>query len=445
MNKEKKQEIIPIGSAIKSMFKEGYCLDLFKQDFIAGLIVSLVALPLAMAFSIAVGLPPQHGLITAIIAGFIVPFLGGSRVQVSGPTAAFIVIIAPLVLTHGLKGLIIITIMSGLLLILLGMARVGRYIEQVPHVVVIGFTAGIAVVIGTLALNDLLGLHIHMSTHSYVSSLVLIAKKIPTLYWPECFVGMLSLAIMCTIYRFFPKLPSPLVGIGIGAIATYFFQMFGRSISTIGTHFSYTLSDGTIGHGIPPLIPTLSQAFTSFSWPQSYELKMFFIPACLVAALSALESLLSAVVADKMTRKKHDPDAELIGIGIGNILSGFASGIPATGAIARTAANIHNGAKTPIAASLHAVFILLYVLLLTPVLSFIPMAALAALLVCVAYHMSQYQEFIHIIKRGNKWDSIVLLACFLLTVFKDMIAGVSIGIVLACIFHFIEKGKKVQK
>lgn len=433
----KKWRIIPISFALKKSFKEGYGVDLFKQDFMAGLIVSLVALPLAMAFSIAVGLPPQHGLITAIVTGFFVPLLGGSRVQVSGPTAAFVVIITPIVLAHGLRGLIIITIMSGFLLILLGIARVGRYIEHVPHTVTIGFTAGIAVVIGTLALNDLLGLKIQMSPDSYLHQLLLIAKSVPTLYWPECAVGMISLITMSLVSRFLPKLPSPLIGIGIGTVSAYSLQKFGCSVSTIGNHFSYIFPDGTIGHGIPPLLPTLLQAVTSLPWPNNHEWRIFFAPACIVAALSALESLLSAVVADKMTRRKHDPDSELVGIGIGNILSGLMSGIPATGAIARTATNVHNGAKTPLAGALHALFILLYVLLLTPVLALMPMAALAALLVRVAYHMSHYQEFVQIIREGCKQDAIVLVTCFLLTVFVDMIVGVGVGIVLACISHFL--------
>lgn len=438
----KRRFIIPLCSALKNSFKNGYSFSLFKQDFIAGLVVSLVALPLAMAFSIAVGLPPQHGLITAIVAGFVVPLLGGSCTQVSGPTAAFVMILVPIVAKYGLAGLMLITIMSGVLLILLGISGAGRTIERIPHTVIVGFTAGIAVVIGTLALNDLLGLKIHMSSDSYWRHVLSIVQHLPTLYWPECVVGIIALITMwCTAY-WFPKLPVPLVGIGIGTVGTYFFQMFECEVSTIGNHFSYILADGTIGWGIPPLLPTLSQALTLLSWPPMHEWRTFFVPACIVAALSGLESLLSAVVADKMTKTKHDPDSELVGIGVGNILSGLLSGIPATGAIARTAKNIRNGAKTPIAASLHALFILLYVVLLTPVLSYIPMAALAALLVRVAFHMSHYQECITIMQTGTKQDAIVLIVSFLLTVFVDMVMGVSVGIVVAGLLSFTKRPRR---
>ncbi len=421
-------KIIPIGYALKESLKKGYTFQTFKSDAIAGLIVSLVALPLAMALSIAVGLPPQHGLYTAIVAGIAVPLLGGSISQVSGPTAAFVVIVAPIVAEHGLRGLIITTIMAGLLLIALGIAKLGRYINYVPYPVTTGFTSGIAVVIGTLALNDFLGLGIEKLQGEYIHKVVLIAEHIPTLHWPEALVGVVSLALMFTSKRILPKVPPPVVGIGLGTLLAYALQHYGFDIATIGNRFSYVLPDGGMGQGIPPFPPSLHIP----ELPNLAELKMLLVPAMVIAALGALESLLSATVADGMAGTKHNPNSELVGVGIGNILSGLAAGIPATGAIARTATNIHSGAKTPFASSMHAVLIMLYVLLLAPTMSYIPMASLAALLITVAYRMSHWRQFLRTIQIAPKSDTIVLIACFGFTVFIDMVAGVTVGVVLAC-------------
>jgi SulP family sulfate permease len=432
----KPSEIIPIGYALKNSLRNGYNLRTFKSDAIAGLIVSLVALPLAMALSIAVGLPPQHGLYTAIVAGITVPLLGGSITQVSGPTAAFVVIVAPIVTEHGLRGLILTTIMAGILLIALGLAKLGRYINYVPYPVTTGFTSGIAVVIGTLALNDFLGLHIEKLQGEYIHKVALIAEHIPTLHWPEALIGLVSLVLMFTSQRILPKVPSPVVGIGLGTVLAYVLQRYGFDIATIGNRFTYALPDGGTGHGIPPFppsfhIPGLDRS-ALFAWPGLGEIHSLLMPALVIAALGALESLLSATVADGMAGTKHNPNAELVGVGIGNILSGLAAGIPATGAIARTATNIHSGAKTPLASSIHAVLIMLYVVLLAPAMSYIPMASLAALLITVAYRMSHWRQFIRTIQIAPRSDTIVLIACFGFTVFIDMVAGVTAGVVLAC-------------
>jgi len=388
----KLSEIIPIGYALKESLRRGYNFHAFKSDAIAGLIVSLVALPLAMALSIAVGLPPQYGLYTAIVAGMAVPLLGGSISQVSGPTAAFVVIVAPIVTEHGLRGLILTTLMAGILLIALGIAKLGRYINYVPYPVTTGFTSGIAVVIGTLALNDFLGLHIDKLQGEYTHKAALIIEHIPTLYWPEALVGIVSLVLMFTSKRILPKVPPPVVGIGLGTLLAYALQHYGFEIATIGNRFGYALPDGSTGRGIPPFPPSFHipglDSSPLFAWPSFAEIRTLIVPALVVAALGALESLLSATVADSMAGTKHNPNSELVGIGIGNILCGLASGIPATGAIARTATNIHSGGKTPFASSIHAVLILLYVLLLAPYMSYIPMASLAALLITVAYRMS---------------------------------------------------------
>jgi len=429
-------EMIPIGYALKASLKKGYSLQRFKDDAIAALIVSLVALPLNMALSIAMGLPPQHGLYTAIIAGIIVPLLGGSIMQVSGPTAAFVVIIAPIVAVHGLRGLIITTIIAGILLVFLGIAKLGRYINYVPYPVTTGFTSGIAVVIGTLALNDFLGLGIKSHQGEYIHKVALIVQHIPTLNWAEALVGIVSLVTIFTSKRILPKVPPQVIGIGIGTLLAYALQQYGFEIATIGNRFSYAHPDGGTGLGIPPFPPTFHipglDGSDLFAWPTFQEIYPLMLPALLIAVLGALESLLSASVADGMAKTKHHPNSELVGIGIGNILSGLVAGVPATGAIARTATNIHSGAKTPIASSLHGMLIMIYVLLLAPILFYIPMASLAALLITVAYHMSHYRQFIHTIQIAPKSDSITLLICFGFTVFIDMVAGVTAGIVLAC-------------
>lgn len=429
-------DLVPIGDALKKSLKGGYNFQMLRSDVIAGLIVSLIALPLAMALSIAVGLPPQHGLYTAIVAGIIVPLLGGSISQVSGPTAAFVVIVAPIVSQYGLRGLIITTIMAGLILIALGIAKLGRYINYVPYPVTIGFTAGIAVVIGTLALNDFLGLHIDNLQGEYIHKAALIITRIPHMNWPEAMVGMTSLVIMFTSGRVLPKIPSPVIGIAVGTVMAYIFQHYDCEIATIGNRFSYALPDGGMGQGIPPFAPIFHipgwDASALFALPNFLELKTLLVSALVIAALGALESLLSATVADGMAGTRHNPNAELVGIGIGNIFSGLAAGIPATGAIARTATNIHSGARTPFASTFHAVLILCYVMLLAPAMSYIPMASLAALLVMVAYRMSHWKQFLRTISIAPKSDTIVLVACFGFTVFIDMVAGVTVGVVLAC-------------
>jgi SulP family sulfate permease len=261
-------------------------------------------------------------------------------------------------------------------------------------------------------------------------------QHIPTPNGAEALVGIVSLVVMFTSKRILPKVPSQIVGIGIGTLLAYALQRYGFEIATIGNRFSYTLPDGGTGYGIPPFPPIFHipglDGSDLFAWPTLQEIYPLVLPALLIAVLGALESLLSASVADGMAKTKHHPNSELVGIGIGNILSGLVAGVPATGAIARTATNIHSGAKTPIASSLHGILIMLYVLLLAPILFYIPMASLAALLITVAYSMSHYRQFIHTIQIAPKSDSITLLICFGFTVFIDMVAGVTAGIVLAC-------------
>lgn len=428
--------MIPIAYALRESLKKGYNLQSFKSDIIAGFIVSIMALPLAMALAIAVGLPPQHGLYTAIVAGVVVPLLGGSIMQVSGPTAAFIVILAPIVAEHGLRGLIVSSIMAGVLLILSGIMKLGRYINYMPYPVTTGFTSGIAVALATLSLNDLLGLGVKSLQGEYFHKIALIVGHIPSLHWPEALVGIVSLVIMCTSKRVLPKIPPLIVGIGIGTLLAYILQKYGFEISTIGNRFTYPLPNNEIGHGIPPYLPSFSipglSASEFFALPTFQEIHALIMPALVIAILAALESLLCATIADGIVRTKHHSNSELVGIGIGNILSGLVAGVPATGAIARTATNIYSGAKTPLASSFHAAFLMVYVMFLAPFLSYIPMAALAALLMTVAFRMSHWYQFIRVLQIAPRSDIVVLLACFGFTVFVDMVVGVTVGVVLAC-------------
>lgn len=415
----------PIATAlIKSM--RGYNFLTLRKDAASGLVVSLLALPLAMALSIAVGLPPQHGIYTAIVAGIAAALLGGSPVQVSGPTAAFVVIVAPIVAEHGLNGLVWCTILAGIILVIMGSAGLGRYINYVPYPVTTGFTAGIAVVIATLSLNDFFGLGLGQLKGGYIDKVQTIAEHLPGLNPYELAVGGITLLLILCAGKVTRLVPSTVIGIATGTLLAYVLSRYGTSIATIGSRFTYESAEG-LRHGIPPYPPQ----FHLLALPSYEDFKTLLMPSLVIAALAALESLLSATVADSMAGTKHNPNAELNGIGIANILSGLVSGIPATGAIARTATNIHSGAKTPIASVIHALLIMLYVLLLSSLIGYIPMSSLAALLLVTAYRMSHVKQFVRTIKIAPASDTVVLLVCFSLTVFVDMVAGVSVGFILA--------------
>lgn len=422
----------PLATALLSTLRT-YTLQTLRADLIAGLIVSLIALPLAMALSIAVGLPPEHGLYTAIVAGIVAAIFGGSTTQVSGPTAAFVVIVAPIVAKYGLHGLIWCQIMAGAALIALGMLRLGKFVNYVPYPVVTGFTAGIAVTIATLALNDFFGLGLGQLEGHYIDKLAAIIAQLPHFRWPDLAVGVVTLAGLTFTPRLLPRLPAAVVGISLGVGCAWVLQQSGFAVDTLLSRFSYTDAAGQTQAGIPPYAPSLHLPGDGklFAIPNYAEFKSLLMPALVIAALAALESLLSATVADGIARTRHDPNAELNGIGLANIFSGLAAGIPATGAIARTAANIQAGAKSPLSSVFHALFLLLYVLTLAPYISHIPMAALAALLLGVAWRMSHAPQFLMILRLAPRSDSVVLMTCFLLTVFIDMVAGITVGMVMA--------------
>ncbi|MCM2277185.1 MAG: C4-dicarboxylic acid transporter DauA [Oligoflexia bacterium] len=427
-------------AAIREKLSEGYSFADLRCDLMAGAVVGMVAIPLGMALAIASGVPPQHGLYTVIVGGAIIALLGGSRLQVSGPTAAFVVILAPIAHEFGLGGLLVAGMMAGLMLILLGVARMGRMIQFIPYPVTTGFTAGIAVVIATLQLKDFFGLRVAEMPERFLEKVLALFGARGTASGAELAIGALTLAILLLWPRINKRVPAPLVALTaaslLGVLARRVFPEL--EFATIGSRFTYE-TGGVVGHGIPQALPHLNFPW-SFSGPGGAPLKLsletieaLVPPAFAIAMLGAIESLLSAVVADGMAQTKHDPDAELVALGTGNLVCPFFGGIAATGAIARTATNIRYGAKSPFSAVFHSIFALLVVVLLAQYVSYLPMAALAALLMLVAYNMSEVKHFVHILKVAPKSDVIVLLTCFFLTVLFDMVVGVTVGVVLAAL------------
>jgi SulP family sulfate permease len=422
--------------ALREKLKEGYRLQDFRSDLMAGITVGLVALPLSMALAVASGAPPQHGLYTAIVAGFFVPLCGGSRSQVTGPTAAFVVVLSPIASRFGLPGLMIAGFMAGVILVGMGMARMGQMIEFVPYPVTTGFTAGIALVIATLQTKDFLGLTPGPLPDHFIERAGALWSARGTVSLTEFGIGCVTLFLLILWPKVSRRVPALLAALGIVTAAVAVAQHYwpGWDVATIQTRFP-SATGGGIPSGLPPFTwpwrwvvpdgvpPDISLRYIRSLWPA----------AVAIAFLGAIESLLSAVVADGMARTRHDPDAELVALGQGNMLGAFFGGIPATGAFARTAANIRAGSRSPISAMIHAVFILLAVLFFGPLISKVPMAAMAALLLVVAFHMSEIHRVKQMIRLAPRSDLLVLLVCFTLTVVFDMVIGVSVGIVLAAL------------
>ncbi len=423
--------------ALTSTFKEGYKLKDLRSDIAAGAIVGIVALPLSMALAIASGVPPQHGLYTAIVAGALIALLGGSKVQVSGPTAAFVVILVPITAKFGLAGLAVATLFAGVIQLIMGFSGLGRLIQFIPYPVVVGFTSGIAVVIATLQVKDFLGLTMGPMPEHYIEKVAAIARALPTLRFVDFAIGGVTLFILTYWNRVFKRTPAPLFAIVaaalLGVLAEGFFP--GVDVATIRDRFATLSSPDGVPRGFPPFgmpwnFHAVGDPAIFFTLPVVKEL---IFASFAIAMLGAIESLLSAVVADGMTGQRHDPNSELVGQGIGNIAAPFFGGFAATGAIARTATGIRFGAKSPIAAVVHAVFILASLLLLAPYLGYLPMAALAALMLRVAWHMSEVKHFVHTVRVAPRSDVAVLFICFGLTVVFDMVVSVSVGVMLAAL------------
>ena len=422
----------PIAFAVRRVMKKGYGAKELRADVIAGIVVGIVALPLSMALAIAVGAPPQQGLYTAIFAGLSTSLLGGCKFQVTGPTAAFVVILAPIVSKYGLSGLLTAGLMAGVLLITMGACRLGTLIKYIPHPVTTGFTTGIATVIATLQIKDFLGLSIAKMPDHYLEKVGAIWSARGTASWQEMIVAAATLALLLGIPRLTTKVPPHLFALGFVSGAAALAHRFAPSfaVHTIGTQF-HTMVNGVDVPGIPSMMPK-----PVLPWGNGLTLGMVheLIPAAFaIAMLGAIESLLSAVIADGMTGTKHDPNAELVGLGIGNVIAPIFGGIAATGALARTATNIRAGARSPAACAIHSIVVLLAMLALAPLVSFIPMASLAALLMLVAWNMSEIGHFLGLVKIAPRSDVFVLLTCFLLTVLVDMVFAISVGFVLAAI------------
>ncbi len=419
--------------ALREKIRNGYHRKDFLADISAGTVVGLVAIPLGLALGIASGVPPQHGLYTIVFAGFLVALFGGSQTQVTGPTAAFVVILLPIVNKFGISGLLTAGLMAGFLLMGMGALRLGRLIRLVPSPVVTGFTAGIAVVIATIQLKDFFGLTVPHMPESYLGRIGALVQAAPSISWAEFILGICTLTSLFIVPRFIKKFPAPLIVLPIATIAVFALNRFfpDLNIATLGSRFSFQDGD-VVRKGIPSVLPSFSLPWSPGGQASSLEtIRQLFPSALAIAILGAIESLLSAVVADGMARTRHNPDSELLALGIGNIVAPFFGGIPATGAIARTATNVRFGGRSPVSAMIHAIFALLAIVVFSTVLSYLPMAAMAALLLVVAYNMSEIHYFVRVVRSAPKHDVTVLYACFLTTVLTDMVVGVAVGMVLA--------------
>ena len=391
---------------------KNYNKQQFVKDITAGFIVAIIALPLSIALALASGATPEQGLYTAIVAGFVISFLGGSRVQIAGPTAAFASIVAGIIATNGFSGLVIATIMAGIILILMGVFKLGSLIKFIPFTITTGFTSGIAVTILIGQVKDFFGLTFSHSPIETVDKVKEIVASIGTINIESTIIGGVTLLILILLPKVLKKIPPSLIAILVSALLVKFLDL---NVLTIGDLYEISSK--------PPM-PSLPEF--------SFETVKAVVPdAFTIAILAAVESLLSCVVADGMVGSRHNSNMELVAQGAGNICSALFGGIPATGAIARTAANIKNGGRTPIAGMVHAVVLLLVLLVLMPLASYIPMPAIAAILFVVAYNMSEWREFVHICKKSPKSDVIVLVTTFVLTIVFDLVVAICVGIVLA--------------
>ena len=391
-----------------------YSKEQFVKDMIAGVIVAIIALPLSIALALASGVSPEQGIYTAIVAGFVIAFLGGSSVQISGPTAAFATIVAGIVATKGMSGLIAATVLAGLILILMGLCKFGALIKFIPHTIVTGFTSGIAVTIVIGQLKDFFGLTFTHAPIETIEKLEECIKTFGTINVTALIVGVVAMAILIVWPKINAKIPASLIAVIVTIILVKVLKL---EVNTIGSLYE-------ISSKLPvPALPHFSLELIKDVLPDAFT----------IAILAAIESLLSCVVADGMVGDKHNPNTELIAQGAGNIASGVFGGIPATGAIARTAANVKNGGRTPIAGIVHALVLLLVLVVLMPYAALIPMPTIAAILFMVAYNMCGWREFVNLVKTAPKSDVLVLLVTFVLTVVFDLVVAIEVGLILAAI------------
>lgn len=416
------RELLP---KLVTCLREGYGLKDLRADAIAGLTVAIVALPLAMALAIASGTTPDKGLVTAVVAGFLISALGGSRVQIGGPTGAFVVVVVDVINRHGYDGLVLATLLAGLILIAAAIFRLGQWIKYIPEPVVTGFTSGIAVIIFTSQIKDLLGLSMSSVPAEFL-------EKWPAFWEARDTIGIAaplglgSLALIIALRRVAPRVPGFLVAVVLASVGAL---TMGLDVETIGSRFG----------GIPDHLPTPVMPVVTIA-----KLRELLPAALTIAFLAGVESLLSAVVADGMTGRRHRPNAELLGQGVANTASALFGGLPATGAIARTVTNIRSGAKSPVSGMLHAAFLLLFMLAFSKLAAYVPLAVLAAVLVVVAWNMSDAPRFLHALRVSPISDRIILLTTFVLTVLIDLTVAIEVGVILAAVMFMHRMSETVS-
>lgn len=408
-----------------TVLREGYTFAHFRADAIAGLTVAIVALPLSMAIAIGSGAKPEHGLIAAVVAGFIVSALGGSRFQIGGPAGAFIVLVGAIIAQHGYQGFLAATIMGGLLLLALGYLRLGTYIKYIPHPVIVGFTAGIGVIIFAGEIKDFFGLRVENEPGALLAKIPALIAAAHTINFHATGIAVACLAIILVLRRIAPRFPGLLAAVAFGAVVTW---AFGLPVETIGTRFG----------GIPSTLPAPGLPDVSLS-----QIVALIPAAIAIAVLGGIESLLSAVVADGMTGRRHRSNCELVAQGWANIASALFGGMCATGTIARTATNVRAHAHGPVAGMLHAVFLLAFMFFAAPLASWIPLAALAAVLAIVAWNMIEKDHFIAIL-RTSRGEAAVLLATFFVTILRDLTEGIAVGVVLGSVLFMHRMAQVVE-
>lgn len=423
---------------ISSCWQERYTSRRFGHDVVAGLTVGLISIPLSMALSIAIGLPPQYGLYTGIVAGLVIALTGGSRLSVSGPTAAFVVVLQPIVAEFGLGGLLFVSWLAGLILMFLALVRFGQFIEYIPTAVTQGFITGIAVILAVLQIKDLFGLPLTHLPTDFVEKIGLLLRSLDQLHWPSMLVGTLTLLALIAWPARWAKIPKHLPAVLLGLATALLLDRLGYPVATIASEFSFNAGNGQLGHGIPPMLPQWGLPWqlplaNGHQIMYTDTLRSFFIAACTIAVLGAIESLLSAVTLDQLTQQRHNSNGELLGQGLGNLAAPLFGGFAASASLSRSLANYSAGATSPVAAVIHALVLVLAILVLAPVLNWLPMPAMAALLLLVAWEISGIKRIRQLFRREAHEERLVFLVCLSLTVLFDMVVAISVGIVMAAL------------